>query len=125
MKNIGEKIREVREKKNFTQQQMADELEITPNGYGKIERGESSVSFDKLQKIAQLLKVQLAELVDLDKSVVGLKDTTIENINDIKIASIIICEVSEKERELYEGQISQLKDENLYLRSLVEKLTTK
>jgi len=43
MKNIGEKIRELREKRNFTQEFMAQELDLTPNGYGK-------VTFDKLEK---------------------------------------------------------------------------
>jgi hypothetical protein len=61
--------------------------------------------------------------MDLEKSGVAITDNKIKNID--KIASIIICEVSEKERELYETQISQLKDENQYLRNLIEKLTIK
>jgi transcriptional regulator with XRE-family HTH domain len=122
---IGEKIKQVREKQNLTQQSMADELGITSNGYGKIERGDSAINLDKLEKIAEILKVKLEDLMDLEKSVVALTDNKIKNITDNKIASIIICEVSEKERELYEAQISQLKDENHYLRALVEKLTVK
>ncbi len=120
---IGEKIKQVREKQNLTQQFIADELGITSNGYGKIERGDSNINIDKLEKIAEILKVKLEDLLDLEKSGVALTDNKIKNID--KIASIIICEVSEKERELYENQISQLKDENLYLRGLVEKLAGK
>lgn len=120
---IGEKIKQVREKQNLTQQSMADELGITSNGYGKIERGDSGINLDKLEKIAEILKVKLEDLMDLEKSGIALTDNKIKNID--KIATIIICEVSEKERELYEAQISQLKDENLYLRALVEKLTVK
>lgn len=120
---IGEKIKQVREKQNLTQQSMADELGITSNGYGKIERGDSAINLDKLEKIAEILKVKLEDLMDLEKSGIALTDNKIKNID--KIATIIICEVSEKERELYEAQISQLKDENHYLRALVEKLTVK
>ncbi len=120
---IGEKIRLVREKQNLTQQSMADELGITSNGYGKIERGDSAINLDKLDKIAEILKVKLGDLIDLEKSGVVITDNKIKNID--KIASIIICEVSEKERELYEAQITQLKDENLYLRGLVEKMAGK
>jgi transcriptional regulator with XRE-family HTH domain len=120
---IGEKIKQVREKQNLTQQSMADELGITSNGYGKIERGDSAINLDKLEKIAEILKVKLEDLMDLEKSGIALTDNKIKNID--KIATIIICEVSEKERELYEAQISQLKDENQYLRTLVEKLTVK
>jgi transcriptional regulator with XRE-family HTH domain len=128
MAKIGERIREVREKRNFTQEYMADELNITPNGYGKIERGESSVNFDKLQKIAEILKVKLNDLIDLGGTNTSFdySDSKIDNnTNNIANTNIVIRDISDKERELYEAQIAQLKEENLYLRNLVEKLAPK
>ena len=125
MKNIGEKIRELREKRNFTQEFMAQELDLTPNGYGKIERGDSKVTFDKLEKIANILKIKLADLIDLNGTAPNLDFYENKIENNHNVANIIICEISENERKLYEQQINFLKEENAYLRSLIDKFTAK
>ena len=51
---IGEKIRKIRELKGLKQENIAKELGMSLGGYGKIERGESSISIERLQKIGQL-----------------------------------------------------------------------
>jgi transcriptional regulator with XRE-family HTH domain len=65
--SVNEKIRLVREAKGLTQEQMAEKLEISRNSYGDIERGDSDVKLSKLEKIAELFELQLAELVDLSE----------------------------------------------------------
>jgi len=45
---------------------MAEKLGMTVNGYGKIERDESDVSFTRLNQIAQILEISVPELVNLD-----------------------------------------------------------
>jgi possible transcriptional regulator len=57
-------IRELREQNNWTQEQMADKLGITRNGYAKIERGESMPNLERLNDIATLFGVQVTELLD-------------------------------------------------------------
>ena len=47
MKTI-EKIRFFREKQNLTQEQMANELGLSTNGYANLERGETRLSVDRL-----------------------------------------------------------------------------
>lgn len=66
-----ETIRELREERHWTQEQMAEKLGISRNGYAKIERGESMPNLERLDKIADILGVKLSELLRLDhKSVV-------------------------------------------------------
>lgn len=57
-----EQIRIVRECKNYSQETMAEKLNITPGGYSKLERGESKMSVDKLIEIAQVLEIELSDL---------------------------------------------------------------
>jgi transcriptional regulator with XRE-family HTH domain len=45
--NVGEKIKKLRELKNYTQQHMAEELDLSLSGYGKIERNETDISVSK------------------------------------------------------------------------------
>lgn len=70
---LQDKIRTLREQRQWTQDDMADKLGMSKNGYGKIERGESRVSLDKLEKLAQIFDVDIIELINhYDKGIVCL-----------------------------------------------------
>ncbi len=58
-KTIGERIRELRRIKGYTQDNMATDLEITAGAYAKIERGETDPSATRLVKIAEILEVDV------------------------------------------------------------------
>lgn len=66
MKAIEEKIRNVRELKNFTQEYMAERLGITQAGYSKIENGGTKLSYSKLSEISKILDVEVEELLAFD-----------------------------------------------------------
>lgn len=59
-------IRELRENRSWTQEEMAEKLGITRNGYAKIERGESTPNLERLDEIANALGVKVIELLRLD-----------------------------------------------------------
>lgn len=61
--NINEKIRKIRETKAWSQEQMAEKLNMSLNGYAKIERGETKLYLDKLEQIAQILDIDIVELI--------------------------------------------------------------
>ena len=56
-------IRSLREKNGLTQEQVADFLNMSVNGYGDIERGETDIKFSRLVQIADLFNIPLAVLV--------------------------------------------------------------
>jgi len=60
---IGKRIRLLRTSKDMVQQEMADKLSITPGAYAKIERGETDPSITRLLEIANILKVDITELI--------------------------------------------------------------
>ena len=64
--NINEKIRRIRESKEWSQEQMAEKLNMSLNGYAKIERGESKIYLDKLEQIAQVFDIDVVELMHSD-----------------------------------------------------------
>ena len=49
---INEKIKRLREGKHWSQEEMAQKLNMSKNGYAKIERGETSVSLGRLEQVA-------------------------------------------------------------------------
>jgi len=64
---INEKIRFIRELKGWSQEEMADKLNMSPRGYANIERGETNIQFSRLQQISKILDIKLSELTDLEE----------------------------------------------------------
>lgn len=64
--SVNEKIRKIREAKDWSQEQMAEKLNMSLNGYAKIERGESKIYLDKLEQIAQVFDIDVIELLQSD-----------------------------------------------------------
>ena len=64
--SVNEKIRKIREAKDWSQEQMAEKLNLSLNGYAKIERGESKIYLDKLEQIAQVFDIDVVELMQSD-----------------------------------------------------------
>lgn len=58
-KTIGNRIRKLRESKDYSQENMGMELGITAGAYAKIERGESDPSATRLLQIAEILGVDV------------------------------------------------------------------
>jgi hypothetical protein len=56
-------IRDTREQKKLTQEELAEKLGLSVTGYAKIERGETQINYDRLEKIAKALEVGVGELI--------------------------------------------------------------
>lgn len=63
MQRIAVKIRKVREYKNYSQEYLASKIGISQNAYSKIELGYSKISLDRFFHIANLLDVEISELL--------------------------------------------------------------
>lgn len=62
-KEIGERIRKIREKKNLTQENVADETGITTSYFARIERGEERPTMDVLKSIVKALKIKSSDIL--------------------------------------------------------------
>lgn len=60
---VGNRIRKLREFRNFTQEYMALRLGLSVTAYGNIERGETTVSLDRIQDIARILEVHYSHII--------------------------------------------------------------
>ncbi|MDO4698521.1 MAG: helix-turn-helix transcriptional regulator [Pasteurellaceae bacterium] len=64
---IYDKVRVMREIRQWSQEEMADKMGMSVTGYAKIERGQSKLHYDKLEQIAQIFNICINDLVDIDK----------------------------------------------------------
>lgn len=60
---FGEKLKQAREKKGMSQAQVANLVEIHPNYYARIERGDANPSLDMLLKIARVLDIKSSSML--------------------------------------------------------------
>ena len=65
-KQIVSNIRKIREFRNYTQDYLAAKLQISQNAYSKIELGYSSVTINRLIEIAEVLEIELVDLICSD-----------------------------------------------------------
>jgi transcriptional regulator with XRE-family HTH domain len=66
MDKISENIKKFRELKGITREQLASDLGMSISGYSKIERGEVDLSMSKIQKISEVLGVEISEILNFD-----------------------------------------------------------
>lgn len=66
MATVEEKIRNIRELKNLTQEYMAEKLGITQAGYSKLENGSTVLTYAKLIQIAKILEINIEDIIAFD-----------------------------------------------------------
>ena len=66
---VHEKIRRLRESNHWSQEDMAEKLKMSVNGYAKIERGETKAFNPHLERIAEVLDMDFVELMPDDRHI--------------------------------------------------------
>jgi transcriptional regulator with XRE-family HTH domain len=111
------RIKKIREYRNYTQQYMADSLELSQNAYCKIENGTTKLTIDRLENIATILDVPL-------ESILSSSNQTFNIQNNDKLYGHIE-NLYEANKELLEKQIALLQQQNENLLKTIEVLTKK
>lgn len=62
---VNDKIRFLREKQGWSQEYMSEKLNMSTNGYSKIERGETRLTIPKLEQISEVFDIDILELMTL------------------------------------------------------------
>lgn len=60
---IGNKIREIRQEKGLSQEQLAEIAEVHRTYIGMVERAEKNITLISLEKISKALRVEIKELL--------------------------------------------------------------
>jgi transcriptional regulator with XRE-family HTH domain len=117
--SIGHRLRKLRESKDLGQDWIAHELGMSVSGYSRIERDEVKITYDKLERIATILNVPVADILNHQEATQVNDTTTNNNSNNGQSLEI------EKLESLYREQINNLRDEVAYLRELLRKTMEK
>jgi transcriptional regulator with XRE-family HTH domain len=128
---VYEKLKIMRLFKDLTQEEMAEKLGYSLNGYTKIERGETDITVGKLEKIAEAIGIDLSKLL-------GLNEGNIFNIAEhchynYGVKNVVFLTESECSQELEKAQlllqekdkqIESLQRENSHLQKIIALMET-
>jgi len=68
IRTVAVNIRKIRETRNYTQEYLAVKLGISQNAYSKIELGYTKITLERLYQIANILEIDLVELLRSEPS---------------------------------------------------------
>ena len=118
---LSDSIKFIRSSKGWTQEDVAEKLDISTHAYSKIERGETDVNFSRLQQIAKVMEIELTHLLGLnDKNILNFtceSNTFKKSDNNCQVNSSSI-----EQTEKYNLIIEQQKKEIDYLKQQVSDL---
>lgn len=95
-KILGEKIKRLRKKRNYTQEELAEMIEISPRNLSRIEVGESFLKAETFSKLLNALEVSTEELFANDH----IKDSN-ELLAEIYSSLNLIKDDTEKLEKIY------------------------
>lgn len=118
--DIGLNIRKIRELKGYSQDFMAQQLEISQRQYSRFEKNETEITLSKLEKISEILEVTSQQLMGFDEKFIFQNQGAVFGATTQTNYAF-----SEKEREQYEKRINHLESEILFLRTQMEMVLKK
>ena len=124
-----DKIRYMRQSKNWSQEDMADKLGMSVAGYAKIEQGKTDAKFSKLEQIASVFNMDIVELLSLgEKNIICLIGDNSVNVSQIMgVSKDLVFEMQKLQLNLEhkEEMLSQKDKEIAALKEVIELLRAK
>ncbi|MEN9847535.1 MAG: hypothetical protein RL368_275 [Pseudomonadota bacterium] len=117
---VNERIKFLRTLKGWTQEELAEKLKMSPNGYGNIERGDSEITLSRLEQLANIFSIELSELLGLREvhifNLIGSNNSNSQNLCNYSNEQLQI--LTEKQALIIEQQNKEI----VYLKEIIELL---
>jgi len=111
---LGEKLKKARINKNFTQEYLAEVLNVSQKTYSNFENDKSKPDFNQVEDIAKVLEVSVLDFLSGD-------NITINSTNGDHSGFIYQNQLPEKLIEQYEQRLKDKDEEIAYLKQLLDK----
>lgn len=121
MNNIGFNIRRIREQKGFSQEYLADRLDISQASYARLENEETKITVDRLLKIAEILETEIIDFFNATKSGIQTQNNYDGSYGNGYIQNLTIenKDMMQKVIDLYEIRLKEKDEQIAFLKSLL------
>lgn len=106
--DIGKKMNLVRTLRGWSQEEMAEKLNMSVTGYAKIERGETKLHIPRLEKIADVLGIEVKDLFEDETNIFSFHDRSIQYYQSHINSAIELTQELEKMHLLVEKKDSEI-----------------
>jgi len=114
---VGTKIKKIRELRSYTQDYMAERLNISQSTYARFEKDDTDITLSKLEQIAEILDIKVEDLINFTDKFI-FNNYTSNQANQ----GYIVNQFSANEKKLYEDKIRLLEDKIEYLQEKINNL---
>lgn len=141
MLKVNDKLRLLRESRQWSQEELANKLGMSTKGYAKIERGETRSNIPRLEQISEIFDMDICELLaygEQSKLSFNNSDNNFSNLNNFSLAigsdESLAHEVQKYQLQInHKDEIIAFKDEIIQsqkreiqlLKDLIEQLKNK
>ncbi len=106
---MGEKLKLLREMHNYTQDFVASVLDVSMNTYSLMEKGHAKYTIDRIEKLAELYKMDIGDFLKLNGETV-IQNITNSNGVAYKNLTYQSSELRNEERDLFQQTIARLEN---------------
>jgi len=110
---IGRKIKKIRELKNYSQEFVAEKLQLSTRGYSKVESGETKLTIQRLLEISKILELPINKILEFESKSILQNNNQFEDIETRNQPSRTEIELITQ----YKESVAHLKSEILFLRA--------
>lgn len=103
---VGEKIRKIRSLRGFSQDYMAEQLDMSQNNYSKIELGDIKITTDTLESIARIFDLKPEDVLTFDDKYIFNNNSNAYDHSSPHIYNANFG-MGDKERDLYEKLLKE------------------
>ncbi|MDR2585725.1 MAG: helix-turn-helix domain-containing protein [Prevotellaceae bacterium] len=116
IENVIKKIAAVRLRKGYSYENMADDLQITPAAYRKIETGDTKLTVERLFKISEILKTSICDLLEVGNDVLQQNNNDSSTGYQQKIENFY-----QESKEAYDKLLQSKEEQIALLTKILEK----
>ncbi len=99
---------------------MAEKLKIQQAAYSTIETGKTDIKYSQLEKISEILGIDLAKLIGFDEKTVFNVTNDMSNNNGENQTGLVVQNSTNTEKQLYEQMLVMQKERIMFLENLVK-----
>ncbi|MDO4782536.1 MAG: helix-turn-helix transcriptional regulator [Capnocytophaga felis] len=122
MNNIGLNIRKIREQKGFSQEYIANELNISQASYARLENEDTKITVERLYQIAKILDTEITDFFNSNKLNIQSQTYNAEAYGNGYVQNLVI-ENKDTLNRLVESYQERLKEKDKqidFLKSLLQ-----
>lgn len=86
-RTLGSRIREERQRKGWTIEQLAEHMDLSPSFLGSVERGERALSIEKLYRASEIFSVTTDSLIK----------SKLKSGSRVEAFNLLLCDLNDNE----------------------------